>query len=188
MVMTLLGRAQEELDVAGNVAIVGNLSVGGQIIGNINFDAGTLFVNSVNNRVGIGTVTPTYELDVEDNGVATIGIHSITSRAVLDLEGDSDVQINFDTTLREWRMYVDGDNSFGAGAGAFLLRDHTGGASRLVINTAGNVGIGTLTPGSALAVVGLPIHANNAAAIVGGLAAGDFYRTNADPDPVCVVH
>lgn len=34
----------------------------------------------------------------------------------------------------------------------------------------------------------LPVYANNAAAIAGGLAAGDFYRTGADPDPVCIVH
>lgn len=42
--------------------------------------------------------------------------------------------------------------------------------------------------GYRFSVVGLPIYANNAAAITGGLAAGDFYRTGADPDPVCVVH
>ena len=34
----------------------------------------------------------------------------------------------------------------------------------------------------------LPVYANNAAAVAGGLAVGDFYRTGADPDPVCVVH
>lgn len=34
----------------------------------------------------------------------------------------------------------------------------------------------------------LPIYANNAAALAGGLVVGDFYRTGANPDPVCVVH
>lgn len=34
----------------------------------------------------------------------------------------------------------------------------------------------------------LPVYANNAAAILGGLVAGDLYRTGADPDPVCAVH
>lgn len=34
----------------------------------------------------------------------------------------------------------------------------------------------------------LPVYANNAAAIAGGLVAGDFYRTGANPDPVCIVH
>jgi outer membrane protein assembly factor BamB len=59
---------------------------------------------------------------------------------------------------------------------------------KLYISAAGKVGIGTLTPGSPLAVAGLPIYANNAAAITGGLSAGDFYRTGANPDAVCVVH
>lgn len=39
-----------------------------------------------------------------------------------------------------------------------------------------------------LNLAGLPIFANNAAAISGGLGSGDFYRTGADPDVVCVVH
>ena len=37
-------------------------------------------------------------------------------------------------------------------------------------------------------VTEVPIYANNAAAVAGGLAVGEFYRTNADPDPVCIVH
>lgn len=34
----------------------------------------------------------------------------------------------------------------------------------------------------------LPIFANNAAALAGGLAVGTLYRTGGDPDPVSVVH
>lgn len=37
-------------------------------------------------------------------------------------------------------------------------------------------------------ITSLPIYADNAAAILGGLTVGDLYRTGADPDPVCVVH
>ncbi len=33
-----------------------------------------------------------------------------------------------------------------------------------------------------------PIYANNAAAVAGGLVAGQTYRTGADPDVLCVVH
>lgn len=39
-----------------------------------------------------------------------------------------------------------------------------------------------------VSTVGLPIFANNAAAIAGGLLAGDSYRTNANPDFIAVVH
>jgi hypothetical protein len=60
--------------------------------------------------------------------------------------------------------------------------------TRMVILNNGNVGIGTTSPTSILQVVGLPVYANNAAAIAGGLTVGAFYRTGADPDVVCVVH
>lgn len=53
---------------------------------------------------------------------------------------------------------------------------------------AGKTGFGTTTPKSTVDIVGLPVYANNAAAIAGGLVAGSLYRTGADPDPVCVVH
>ena len=49
----------------------------------------------------------------------------------------------------------------------------------------GNMGIGTNDPTSKLQVVGLPEYADNAAAIVGGLTVGAFYRTG---DLLKVVH
>jgi hypothetical protein len=64
---------------------------------------------------------------------------------------------------------------------------NTVGNSTLVEHS-GLVGIGTTSPKSILHVVGLPIYANNSAAVAGGLTAGAFYRTGGDPDPVCVVH
>ena len=52
----------------------------------------------------------------------------------------------------------------------------------------GNVGVGTIAPTSKLQVVGLPVYANNAAALAGGLTAGAFYTTGAgDPRPVYIV-
>ena len=33
-----------------------------------------------------------------------------------------------------------------------------------------------------------PIYTDNASAIADGLITGDLYRTNADPDVLCVVH
>jgi hypothetical protein len=57
-----------------------------------------------------------------------------------------------------------------------------------IANTTNNVGIGIDVATSKLQVVGLPVYANNAAAVAAGLTAGAFYRTGVDPDPVCVVH
>lgn len=36
--------------------------------------------------------------------------------------------------------------------------------------------------------IGLPVYANNAAAVLAGLAVGAVYRTGADPDAISVVH
>ena len=34
----------------------------------------------------------------------------------------------------------------------------------------------------------IPVYANNAAAVTGGLSAGGLYRIGADPDHLCIVH
>jgi hypothetical protein len=44
------------------------------------------------------------------------------------------------------------------------------------------------SPDYNLALHGVLIFANNAAAITGGLSQGDLYRTGADPDVLCIVH
>jgi len=43
----------------------------------------------------------------------------------------------------------------------------------------GRFGVQKAAPGSAMAVVGLPTHADNTAAVGAGLTAGDFYKTAA---------
>jgi hypothetical protein len=69
--------------------------------------------------------------------------------------------------------------------------DHVGGDGAQV-DHAGLANIGTNTHAQIDALVSkltsIPVYADNAAAITGGLAVGDFYRSGADPDPVYVVH
>lgn len=55
----------------------------------------------------------------------------------------------------------------------------TGGTERMRIKSTGKINV---------TIANLPAYANNAAALAGGLVSGDLYRTNADPDTVCVVH
>jgi hypothetical protein len=67
-------------DSSDNVTVVNNLSVsgtvsstgaitfdGGTISGDVNFDSGTLYVDATNNRVGIGTSSPSYPLDISSS-------------------------------------------------------------------------------------------------------------------------
>ena len=80
-------------------------------------------------------------------------------------------------------------DSYNAATGVFTqsqpaasdLSNGTTGSGAVVLETAP-----TLV--SPVTVSGLQIFANNAAAIGGGLAVGELYRTGADPDLVAVVH
>jgi hypothetical protein len=56
-----------DFDVYANVSILGSVHT---ILGNVNFDTGTLFVDSVNNRVGFACTTP--DATVTVNGTANV--------------------------------------------------------------------------------------------------------------------
>jgi hypothetical protein len=137
--------------------------------------------------VGIGTTSPSYKLDI--NG---------TFRCVNDANLNANVNVGGETsfTSSSENVVSFGQQLVGSTAvqwipstGLHFKYNATGLGGFLVsITSAGNVGIGTTTPNSKLAVSGLPVYADNASAITGGLVAGDFYRTGGDPDLVCVVH
>lgn len=72
-----------------------------------------------------------------------------------------------------------------AGSGTGGVQFYNGGATPSVVAKVDGSGKGFF---NLARVSSLPTYANNAAAVTGGLSAGDLYRTGADPDPVCVVH
>ncbi|MBI4722041.1 MAG: hypothetical protein HY769_03435 [Candidatus Stahlbacteria bacterium] len=132
----------------------------------------------LNGKVGIGTTGPTQELHVFGTDGATLIRVGNTASGSTDADG---VAFGYDDFAggaimwnRETTPVIFGVNN----------------AEKVRITSNGDVGIGTQSPTSKLQVVGLPVYANNAAAIAGGLTVGAFYRTGADPDPdpVCVVH
>jgi len=106
-------------------------------------------------NVGIGTSTPAHQFEVENStGGAIIAATSSTS-------GTS--QIRMGDTANTGAGRIEYDNS----ANAMSL--HTAGNERVTITSAGDVGIGTSTPGSKLSVVGLPTSS-------AGLSAGDIWN------------
>jgi hypothetical protein len=67
------------------------LSVVNGVSGNVNFDSGTLFVDSVGNEVGIGTTTPSAELHIYKSTGPTINLQAGSSGAggLKIIKGDS---------------------------------------------------------------------------------------------------
>jgi lipopolysaccharide export system protein LptA len=78
---------QHALRVRGSLSNdVGVLS----ITGDVNFDSNTMFVDSTNNRVGIGTASPSSKLEVVNSSGNTITLKKGTGTPALALAGTSD--------------------------------------------------------------------------------------------------
>jgi hypothetical protein len=116
-----------------------------------------IYTNGANERmridsagnVGIGTTTTTYRTNIVYNnsagGVAETGLY------LRNTSTGNSTQIQLDGN-RSFSLMVQG--SFGAPAGGFTIQDNTAGATRLSIDSSGNVGIGTSSPGAKLDVAG----------------------------------
>ena len=95
----------------------------------------TTLTIAANGNVGVGTTSPGYNMQV--NGTVDIfNVKGGTGNAFVrftDVDASADFSIGVD------------DNS-GAGAGAFIVYDRNNTAYRLVVDSSGNVGIGTTSP------------------------------------------
>ena len=145
------------------------------------WDTDTGGIAYLGGKVGININTPNSKLNV----------HVTASNDGVYITGPAGINraVRFETAqLARWAMYAtyvaeggsdDGSNITIASytdAGAFK-------AALINIDRAtGFVGINKATALSPLAVGGLPVYADNAAALVGGLTAGDFYKTAATGD------
>ncbi len=119
---------------------------------------------SGNENTALGYYALCYSLGNNNIGLGTLAGYNITT-------GSNNIAIGYNVTV----PVQDADNQLNIGNIIY-----------------GNLSSGDVTIPGKLKVGGpnatLQIYANNDAAIAGGLAVGDFYRTGTDPDFVCVVH
>ena len=131
----------EVSNVTTGLVTTANVEVGRDLVvtGNVAVDTNTLFVDSVNDRVGIGTVSPATKLHVEHYG-----------SAIGDFEGIriANHATNLHSTSRPAYEFVVSDIAAGTGIGASKFAIGYRGTTsasrtdRLVIDASGNVGIG----------------------------------------------
>jgi len=114
------------------------------------FTAATNIQNSVisqkGSEIGIGTAAPTHVLEVNAGNatVAQMALVSTGTTAAISLKNTASGGLEY---------WIDsGSGSAGVGAGNFGIWDRTHNAARLVVDSIGQVGIGTKTPGSQLEV------------------------------------
>jgi len=143
----------------------------------------------LNGNVGIGTTAPAYKLDVSGDarttGALTIGTVASAIALTVSNSGtvptvqfnssavDSAIDINCTATSgRKYRVGSAGTGT-GAGVGNFFIYDATALATRMVINSTGKIGIGTITPTAYLNVFSQAYQTNQF--IISGQ---EFYQTS----------
>lgn len=125
----------------------------------VNIDSNTLFVDSANNRVGIGTASPSYKLDVTSDIRIGEGLRMVPNAGLLyAIDGalsyyssSNGVYLNGAGTNGWLRLNASGlendinsINIYGQGAGGYI-DFNTGNSTRIRVTNGGNVLIGTTT-------------------------------------------
>ena len=113
-------------------------------------------------RVGIGTSSPTRKLEVVDNG-DILQLTGIAGNAFVRFT-DNDASSDFS---------IGSDDGSGAGVGAFMVYDRNNTAYRMIINSSGNVGIGTTSPTQKLEVSGGNIQVDGFSRKIGFKVSGN---------------
>ena len=130
----------------GTTTILQNLDVGAGIdvtgaitgTGDMTIDTNTLHVDSSNNRVGIGTTSPTHMLDISG------------SNPILALNDTDTTNDRFRLTYNGGSTQLQVDpNNVRSGSHLLVAVD---GSERMRINSSGHVGIGTTSPSYRLSV------------------------------------
>ena len=108
----------------------------GQILYGSFSQSANLFWDSTNNRLGVGTSSPSYKLDVSGTaGNADIRANSTSA------SGAGYSRLILQTTDREYRIVNDGTSG-----SPLVIYDATAAATRLTLDSSGNLSLGTTSP------------------------------------------
>lgn len=117
------------------------LSVVNGVSGNVNFDSGTLFVDSVGNRIGVGTTTPSKSLHTFSSSESLLVDGSATWGGALQIKGGGGANT--------WQIQSTGTGA-GEGANKLIFVQKDAAITAMAINSVGNVGIGATNPAARL--------------------------------------
>ena len=148
------------VSLATDITIDSNLQVNtltvvdsATIAGDLTVDSDTLYVDATNNRVGIGTTSPTSPLHVLGIGSQTVGLFETPGNNTIKISRSSPAAQPGSSRLNVTsygRLEISSDDYITFATG----QQGVGIAEAMRINTSGNVGIGTTNPQTALDVAG----------------------------------
>jgi hypothetical protein len=108
--------------------------------GNVNIDSNTLYVDAANNRVGLGTSSPSQQLSVATGS----GNCYIQAKRALQSSGQVGINLNGGTGGIDWFLYQETSTDD--------FRLYANGNDRVTFKSDGKVGIGTTSPSTKLHV------------------------------------
>jgi hypothetical protein len=157
-------------DASGDALTINSSAV--SIPNGLNFDSNTLVIDATNDRVGIGTSSPSGKLDVvlTDNGNIDIRQNASASTGFLswvDSDGDRAGRISYDHTTNALRFAT-------AASGT--------GTERMRIDSSGNVGIGTSSPSVKLDVLNTAASTTNIRVQNASASSGAYAQFRLDSD------
>ena len=133
-------------DDLGNHTATQNVELDGNWLSNDGGNEGVYV--ATDGKVGIGTPSPYAALEVEGDGSLLGGLR-VTGKGA----GTVASSIYLDAQNKDWTIHATGPSS-ATGDQKFVIRDYTSAEQRLVIDTDGDVGIGTNNPSTKLDVGG----------------------------------
>ena len=186
---------------SGDVTITGNTSVNNAtlngtlqtIAGNANFDSGVLFVDSVNNRVGVNNTTPSVAFEVTgsanvstsvNSALFTVGTSFIANSSAIVGTGFANVATSVNSALftvgtsfiaNTTGVYHTGVvNAASLTVGSSLITNSTGVYHTGLVNAASiNIGSSSFIANSTAVVIADPLTANGSTGTAGQLLASN---------------